>query len=203
MKLKRRQFGITKQTTKYAIVFAIGGLIFLAINFFFTNYEFQSPIRSKWISPIPENSKSVVLPLEGFEDPKATEEGEKETPSPTPSVKKRTFIPVVEASEIQGNPVKEYIVEKFGKDAPIMLKVSQCESGTQAYNWYNKWLGVPEQEADEKGYAVGVFMIYRSVHKHLSFQDMLDYKKNIDYAYGLFQANGTAPWNSSIKCWNK
>src|SRR3990167_8486048 len=181
MKLKKRQFGITKQTTKYLITFIVGGYLFLAVHWFFSTYTFQSPIRERIVSPISEDQDVGVtlIPTRGVEERKAT-------PSPSPKPK-RTLIPVVEAAEIRtnGDPVKEYIVTKFGKDAPIMLKIAQCESGTQAYNWYNKWLGVTEQEADERGYAVGVFMIYRSVHKHLSFQDMLDYKKNIDYAHGL------------------
>jgi len=89
MKKNKRKFHITKQTVKYAAIFVIGGLIFVAIQYFFINYEFQSPIRSRWISPLIENSNpTVIMPLEDFSEDKAGE-GVKATPSPTPS--KRTF----------------------------------------------------------------------------------------------------------------
>jgi len=193
----------SKKKTQILIAIAVIGMLMHSYHLFFSLYKLQSPIvielrspvTSKFISPVSEDTIRVI-------ELKPTSQAEEEaTPTPTPTPVKKTLIPQVHAAEVEGDEVKEYIVEKFGKDAPIMLKIAQCESGTQAYNWYNKWLGATRETAEREGYAVGVFMIYRKVHAHLSFDDMLDYKKNIDYAHGLFLANGTAPWLSSKHCW--
>jgi len=211
-KLKRNQnkFKVTKMTTQFLIAFVFGWMLCLGLVNFINKYtvqspitvSFQSPIVLRDISPISEDQNiGSIQKVDGgvtnyFVSPSTT---------PTPLPKKRTFVPVVEAAEVEtnGDPVKEYIKEKFGPDAPIMLKIAQCESGVQAYNWYSKWLGVTKEEADAKGSAVGVFMVLRSVHKQFTMDQMLDYRQNIDYAYQLFQASGTAPWNSSKNCWNK
>ena len=189
------------------ICFLIGAQIYHLTAVWLETNKLQSPIviRKPWtdryVSPVGKAKVTLIRPTVApkvIVKPKAT---------PTPTPKKRALkidlVRDVEAAEIvvAGDPVKEYIVEKFGKDAPVMLKIAQCESGTQAHNWYNKWLGATRETAEAEGYAVGVFMVYRKVHAHLSFDDMLDYKKNTDYAYGLFQANGTAPWASSEHCW--
>ena len=160
---------------------------------------FQRPWTDRYVSPVGKAKVTLIRPTVA---PKVIVKP-KMTPTPTPKKRalKIDLVRDVEAAEISSDPVKEYIVEKFGKDAPVMLKIAQCESGTQAHNWYNKWLGATRETAESEGYAVGVFMVYRKVHAHLSFDDMLDYRKNVDYAYGLFQANGTAPWASSEHCW--
>lgn len=98
MKIKKRKYGITKQTTQYAIMFILGGYVFIALNWFFTNYTLRSPIIlrnpviSKFVSPIPEtHNKPVVMPLKGSEDKaKGKVEGNKATPSPSPKPVKKT-----------------------------------------------------------------------------------------------------------------
>lgn len=194
------------------IILGVAGV--LSIQEYFRRYTWklrspviiQAPlvITNKVVKPISKSKLKLQV------SPTPQNGTKLKTLSPTPTIpKKRTIVPVVEAAERTGNPIKDYIIEKFGKDSPIMLKIAQCESGTQSYNWYNKWLhngkGMTDIEsreiAERDGYAVGVFMIYRKVHAHLSFDDMLDHKKNTDYAYGLFKANGTNPWNSSRHCW--
>lgn len=46
---------------------------------------------------------------------------------------------------------------------------------------------------------VGIFQI-NTIHKQ---KNMTDPIKNINFAFNMFKTQGTTPWNSSKKCWNK
>lgn len=199
----------------FKALFIIGVFLVFAqvYHWFFSIYTIQSPVVieirppvvEKFISPISEDTSTVITPQQ--EKPKEATNSAELTPTPTPKEKAQRFdlIGTVDAAEmpVYTGEVADYIREKFGRDADLMLEVAQCESGMQAYNWYNKWLGATKEQADQEGYAVGVFMVYRKVHQHFTMDELLDYKTNIDYAYQLYEANGVSPWEASRHCWGK
>ncbi len=74
-------------------------------------------------------------------------------------------------------------------------KIINCESrwDPNAINTKNK----------NGTYDRGLFQS-NSIHmKALSNEDAFNYKKNIDWGIKLFKKQGTSPWNSSRKCWDK
>lgn len=78
-------------------------------------------------------------------------------------------------------------------DIITMIKIGRCESGLR-----ENAMGVNTNKTVDRG----VFQI-NSIHKNISNQDAFDFEKNIKYAWNMFKAQGTTPWNSSKHCWNK
>lgn len=74
----------------------------------------------------------------------------------------------------------------WGKDAPIGLAISSCESGTNPDKYHINDNGTID---------FSVFQI-NTVHGTI-----LDPEENIRFAYQLFLQQGTTPWNSSKHCW--
>lgn len=82
---------------------------------------------------------------------------------------------------------EEYICYKFGKDCRLALAVSQAENGTRQCDRF----GVNTNKTID----VGIFQL-NTVHlkKGWKLADLTDCKKNIDYAYEIYQAQGWNPW---------
>lgn len=82
-------------------------------------------------------------------------------------------------------------VERVFHDAPIMIKVAECES-----NFRN----VPSNTGDS-----GVFQINQVHLKRLAELGLerTNVRDNIAYARILYDEKGTQPWYMSQHCWNK
>lgn len=82
--------------------------------------------------------------------------------------------------------IAKYILAKFGKDGKRMLAVAKCESGLNT-------------NAVGSHYERGIFQIH-PVHANsmtrvgFKWEEMFNWKKNIDYAYVLFKYQGYKPW---------
>lgn len=83
----------------------------------------------------------------------------------------------------------------------IMQKIAQCESGNQHFEHGQPLVrGNTNRTVD-----VGKFQI-NSVHFKTAEAmelNVFDEDDNQTFALYLFETEGTAPWNSSIKCWSK
>lgn len=104
----------------------------------------------------------------------------------------------VDKPEIPENIKIVRTIEKvFGKDAPVMLKIAECESGLR----HTKSGEVIKSKTGDGG----VFQI-NQVHLKELKELNLDRDKledNILYAKYLFDQRGTADWYMSKDCWNK
>jgi len=74
-----------------------------------------------------------------------------------------------------------------------MIRIAKCESGYRA-----DAMGINKNSTADRG----VFQL-NSIHKGISNADAFNYELNIRYAYKMFINQGTTPWNSSKRCWNK
>lgn len=111
-------------------------------------------------------------------------------------------MPAQEAPALPIPTVADMIREKFHANAAVFLRVAECESGQQPYNWNGKWQGVSWEDAKAQQRAVGVFQIYLEAHPEHKPEDLLDPVYNIDVAYKL--SNGGTnlmPWEASRHCW--
>jgi len=79
------------------------------------------------------------------------------------------------------------------RDIMTLIRIGKCESGLRP-----EALGINTNRTVDRG----IFQI-NSIHKGLTNADAFDFQKNIRYGYKLFLKQGTTPWNSSAKCWNK
>ncbi len=106
--------------------------------------------------------------------------------------------PVYEAEEPK--TVEEMIVETFGDDAELALKVAKAESGL------NPTAVNPEPHRGCRG-SYGVFQI-ACVHTD-DTQKLLEPEENIRLAYALYSEQGWRPWGvcheqngvRKVKCW--
>ena len=109
-----------------------------------------------------------------------------------------TSTPMVDKPEIPESIKIIRMIEKtFGKDAPVMIKISACESGLR----HTKNGEVIKSKTGDGG----VFQINQVHNKRLEElklnPDVLE--DNIAYAKILFDENGTRDWYMSRKCWSK
>lgn len=111
------------------------------------------------------------------------------TSTTTPSIK-----PVHNAQEIEAR-IREYF-----KDVPVMTEIARCESKFRQYtDGGNVFMG------GYGGGMVGIFQIYRDVHKNAAQAlgiDINTVEGNLAYARHLHTQSGTGPWVSSMPCWN-
>lgn len=91
------------------------------------------------------------------------------------------------AKEPSQMTTEEYICYVFGKNCRMALAVSQAENGTRQCDRI--------ATNTNKTYDTGVFMI-NSIHLKRGWKvsDLLDCKKNIEYAKQIFDAQGWNPW---------
>ncbi len=88
-------------------------------------------------------------------------------------------------------PAIALIQQIWGADWELGVAIAVCESGLQAEAVHT---GNPDGSED-----VGLFQI-NSIHGR-SRDELRDAVANTRFAYSLFQAYGTAPWESSRPCW--
>lgn len=79
------------------------------------------------------------------------------------------------------------------KDITTMVRIAKCESGYREDAVNKNTNGTIDR---------GIFQL-NSIHKNISNKDAFTFESNIKYAWNMFKEQGTNPWNSSIKCWNK
>lgn len=111
-------------------------------------------------------------------------------PVVTKQVGSKAYDPVVMAA----------VAMEFGQDAPIMLKVAECES---KYRQYNNDGTVFRGKVNTKD--VGVFQVNEFYHRKVSLAagfDIHTLKGNIAYARHLYDAQGIVPWTASKGCWD-
>lgn len=91
------------------------------------------------------------------------------------------------AADIKNMTTEEYICWKFGDACKMALAVSQAENGTRQCDRF----GVNTNKTID----AGIFQI-NTVHlkKGWKLADLLDCKKNVDYAYEIYKAQGFQPW---------
>lgn len=197
MKRKKRDFNLWRiKVTKIAIVLFIGVLLGFAIDSFNDRYRFDfAIIKERYVSPVPNINKPTVIKINNTEpDIHVITPTAKPTATPTPKPKKRIgLVPVAYASEINAEDVQahdemiaDYIKSK-GWDYSIAIRVAKSE------NFWNKTksfdcsrIGPMNKDGS---YDYGLFQI-NTVHKAtlekmgMTMDDMLDCKKNIDFAFG-------------------
>jgi hypothetical protein len=94
----------------------------------------------------------------------------------------------------------EAIVRASFADAPIMIRVAECESKFRQFADSGNVL-----RGGWEGKMVGIFQVYDDIHReaatNLGF-DIDTVQGNIGYARYLYTKQGTDPWISSFSCWN-
>jgi len=120
------------------------------------------------------------------------------TPTPTSTSTSTTTTPIVKpvhnAKEVEAR-IREYF-----KDVPVMAEIARCESKFRQYTDSGNVL-----MGGYGGGMVGVFQIYKDVHKSAAQVlgiDISTLDGNLAYARHLYAESGTAPWISSMPCWN-
>lgn len=107
-----------------------------------------------------------------------------------------------EKAQVVDQPLtlEEYIREYF-KDTPVMAEIAKCESRFRHLGRNGKVLR-GELTADD----LGVMQINEFFHEDTAKVlgiDLHTLDGNLAYAKWLYKKEGTAPWYSSSKCWQK
>lgn len=96
--------------------------------------------------------------------------------------------------------VKRFISDYFA-DIPQLQRIAACESH---FRHYTKSGNV--QRGEKNRYDVGVMQINELYHaeeaKSLGL-NLYSIDGNVAFARHLYEREGSRPWNSSSKCWNK
>lgn len=123
--------------------------------------------------------------------------GQSKRTEPRPLISPIASVKEVEAQEPTPTPIlsqKEQINKEikdvFGEQAELAKHVAFCESSLNPEATHKNNDGTID---------VGLFQI-NSIHNQKT-EDMLNYKKNIEYAYKLFLNQGLQPWISSEDCY--
>lgn len=91
------------------------------------------------------------------------------------------------------------IVKEYFKDTPIMADVAWCESRLRQFDKDGEVFRGKVNSND-----VGIMQINTDYHLEKSKAlglNIFSLEGNLAYAKHLFEEEGTAPWNSSSKCW--
>jgi hypothetical protein len=112
-----------------------------------------------------------------------------------PTIEKAYAAPVFQAPALNPNvdqreQVKDLIKKIWGKDSWVGLNIARCESGFRPEALNHNSNGTWDQS---------IFQI-NTVHQ---MPEMMNVVANISYAYTIYLAQGTAPWESSKKCWGE
>ena len=95
----------------------------------------------------------------------------------------------------------EELVRNYYSDMPILVEVARCES---QFRHFGKNGEVIRGIANAKD--VGVMQINERYHGDKSEtlgMDIYSLDGNLEYAKYLYEKEGTKPWRSSAKCWNR
>ena len=109
-------------------------------------------------------------------------------------------IPAKEQVIDQPLTLEEYIRDYF-KDTPIMAEIAKCESRFRHLGRNGKVLR-GELTAEDTGVMQINSFYHEDRAKALGF-DLHTLDGNLAYAKWLYKKEGTAPWYSSSKCWQK
>ncbi|MDO8620112.1 MAG: hypothetical protein Q7R64_02060 [bacterium] len=112
----------------------------------------------------------------------------------------KTPVPQEQALADQPLTLEEYVREYF-KDTPIMAEIAKCESRFRHLGKSGKVLR-GELTSDD----LGVMQINEFYHEDTAKVlgiDLHTLDGNLAYAKWLYQKEGTVPWYSSSKCWQK
>lgn len=116
----------------------------------------------------------------------------------------RSALPAVPAAvtHVVDQPLtlEEYIREYF-KDTPVMAEIAKCESRFRHLGTNGKVLH-GELTAEDTGVMQINTFFHEDTAKVLGF-DLHTLDGNLAYAKWLYKKEGTAPWYSSSKCWQK
>ena len=92
-------------------------------------------------------------------------------------------------------------VEKEFADAPIMIRIAECEGQMRQFN---------EDGSLRRGqinpHDIGVFQINEIYHAAFATtvsMNIYTLEGNIAYARYLYESQGVAPWSWSSECWDK
>lgn len=134
-----------------------------------TESDFHSPLPVNHVAPSITVSPSPALPSP--------------TVTPVREMQEPELSGVVRIEAVSIEDVKSYIATK---DWPVeeALAIAKCESG-----FYEKAHG--DRNLDPSSY--GVFQI-RSFAGRPPVEDLMNYQKNIDWAYGMYVVQGWEPW---------
>lgn len=95
----------------------------------------------------------------------------------------------------------EELVRDYYTEMPILAEVARCES---QFRHYDKNGNIIRGIANTKD--VGVMQINEKYHGDTAETldlDIYSLDGNLEYAKYLYEKEGTAPWRSSAKCWNR
>jgi len=147
----------------------------------------QLPVQAssetvKIISPLPANFQIVTPSV----TPTLTA-----TPQPVQNVIAKTTTTPVLVVEVVSEPADKEAVKAYiaTKDWPLTdaLRIAGCESNYRSNAVGD--VGLP----DGGPVSVGVFQI-RAFHNRPSIEELKDYVTNIDWAHGMWKAQGFQPW---------
>lgn len=106
------------------------------------------------------------------------------------------------AAEVHDQPVTlESYVREYFKDTPVMAEIAKCESRFRHVGKTGKVIR-GEVTPDD----VGVMQVNEYFHEKTAKTLGLDLRTldgNLAYAKWLYAKEGTKPWFSSSKCWQK
>ena len=106
------------------------------------------------------------------------------------------FLPAVAKAQ-----TLEELVSDYFADTPILAEVARCESQFRHYGKSGniiRGVVVPED--------IGVMQINEKYHGEKAESlglDIYSLEGNLEYAKYLYEKEGTKPWRSSAKCWNR
>lgn len=95
----------------------------------------------------------------------------------------------------------EELVRNYYSDTPILAEVARCES---QFRHYGKNGNIIRGITNTKD--VGVMQINEIYHNDKAEAlglDIYSLEGNLEYAKYLYEKEGTKPWRSSAKCWNR
>jgi peptidoglycan hydrolase-like protein with peptidoglycan-binding domain len=103
-------------------------------------------------------------------------------------------------STARADATVEAMVRATFADAPVMIRVADCESKFRQFTDSGNVL-----HGGTGGKMIGVYQLYGDIHR--SAADKLGFNidtmlGNISYARYLYDQEGTDPWMSSFSCWN-
>lgn len=100
----------------------------------------------------------------------------------------------------QAQTVKAYVTDYFA-DEPIMVAIAECESHFQQFDKTGSIHRGAVNRSD-----LGIMQVNEYYHGDTAQKlglDLYTITGNLEFARYLYEKEGTTPWLSSSKCWNK